>query len=290
MFIISAKMLGTQSIEREIAGQGMSAEVFKSMLSVNESFEIVTWISISLLFFIGIGSIYLVGSWNTTLKDEVDNQTHKLREKELKLSSALADRDQLLKEIHNRVRTNLTMVLAILELQLKNDTQKTNEEILKDSHSLIRSLTIVYESMSQTKKSNQVDLKNYAIKLSNRIGQSLRKEQKEIELKVLAEDDIALEVDRAIPFALIINELVMNACNHAFPKNGKGQVVIEISKNESQLFLKVTDNGKGLPENFDGSPPKGIGMRIVYAFSKQLNSSLKVNSNENTSFKLTVPL
>lgn len=290
MFIISAKLLGSHSIEQELSGSGVSSDAIASMLSVNESFEIVTWISISLVFFIGIGSIYLVGSWNTSLKEEVDQQTHELREKELKLSSALDERNQLLNEINNRVRTNLTMVLAVLELQLKSDSNKTNEQILRDSHSLIRSLTIVHESMSQTKRANHVDLKNYAIKLSNRIEQSLRKEQKDIILKVHADDGITLDMDSAIPFAMIINELVMNACTHGFDRGEKGQVVIEIFSSEDELFLKVTDNGKGLPSNFEQKAAKGIGMRIIRAFTKQLNASLDYSSNDNTSFKLKLSL
>ncbi|MFD2533076.1 hypothetical protein [Gracilimonas halophila] len=62
MFIISAKLLGSQSIEQELAGSGVTSDAIASMTSVNESFEIVTWISITLVFFIGVGSIYLVGS------------------------------------------------------------------------------------------------------------------------------------------------------------------------------------------------------------------------------------
>ncbi|WP_020402424.1 sensor histidine kinase [Gracilimonas tropica] len=290
MFIISAKLLGSQSIEKEIAGSGMSDQVFLSMMSVNESFEIVTWISISLVFFIGIGSIYLVGSWNKNLKEEVDDQTHELREKELKLSTALNERNQLLNEIHDRVRSNLTMVLAILELQLKSDIGKSNEQILKESHSLIRSLTIVHESMAQTGRANQVDLKNYAIKLSNRIEQALRKEHKKIQIRVHAEEHVELDMDRAIPFALIINELVMNACTHGFRSEEEGLVVIEIFEGMGKLSVKVTDNGSGLPADFEAISKRGIGMRIVKAFSKQLNAELQVASSDTTSFKVEVPL
>ncbi|HET8864904.1 MAG TPA: ATP-binding protein [Gracilimonas sp.] len=284
LFIISAKLLGSQSIEQEIAGSGMSTQVFNSMMSVNESFEIVTWISISLVFFIGVGSIYLVGSWNKSLQEEVDGQTRELREKEVKLNIALNERDDLLNVIHDRVRTNLTMVLAVLELQLKSDSNKSNEQILKDSHSLIRSLTIVHESMSQTKRANHVDLKNYSIKLSNRIEQALRKDRKDIDLIVHAEEGITLDMERAIPFSMIMNELVMNACTHGFESGGKGRVVIEIFVDDEQLVLRVTDNGKGLPEDFDENT--GIGMRIVRAFSKQLNARFDYTSFNTTSFKL----
>jgi two-component sensor histidine kinase len=144
--------------------------------------------------------------------------------------------------------------------------------------------------MSQTKRANHVDLKNYTIKLSNRIDQSLRKEQKNITLKVHVEDGIDLDMDRAIPFALIINELVMNACMHGFKRGEKGYVVIKIFKSEDKLFLKVTDSGIGLPSNFEQKVAKGIGMRIIRASAKQLNATLDYSSNDNTSFELQISL
>jgi two-component sensor histidine kinase len=289
IFLISAKMLGSQSIENELSGSGMSYQLFQNMMSVNESFEIVTWISISLVLFIGVGSIYLVGSWNKSLQEKVNTQTSELRKKELALNSALEERNLLLNDIHDRVRTNLTMVLAILELQLKSDTEKTNEQILLDSHSLIRSLTIVHESMAQTKKAHIVDLKNYAIKLSNRVEQALRKEQKNIQIIVNAEDGISLDMERAIPFTLIINELVMNACKHGFKENEDGLVVIDLSETPEYLSVRVTDNGVGLPRDFDTKSKHGIGMRIVRAFSKQLNAELEISATGTTSFRILVP-
>lgn len=290
LFIISAKLLGSQSIEREIANLGITERVFTSMMSVNESFEIVTWISISLVFFIGIGSIYLVGSWNQSLKEQVDLKTQALLENEVMLNSALDERNQLLNEIHDRVKTNLTMVLAVAELQIKNHKESDNQEILKNLHSLLRALTIIHESMSQTKKTNHVDLKNYSIKLSNRLGQVLRKERKDIQIKVSATDGLELDMKRAIPFALIINELVMNACKYGFKVGDSGVVKIELQKTEHQMIVKVIDNGYGLPDDFDKRAATGIGLRIVRAFSKQLDAKLEYSSKEYTTFKLTLEL
>ncbi|MDR9419911.1 sensor histidine kinase [Gracilimonas sp.] len=192
--------------------------------------------------------------------------------------------------MHDRVRTNLTMVLAVLELQLKHDSGKTNDQILKDLHSLIRSLTIVHESMAQAKQTNYVDLKNYAIKLSNRVQQGLRKEKKDIQIKVNANENVTLDMGRAMPFALIINELVMNACIYAFDPGESGQIVIELYEKNGEVFLKVTDNGKGLPEDFEKKAAKGIGMRIIRAFTKQLNAELEYSSTDVTTFKLKLGL
>lgn len=290
LFIISAKLMGTESIKEELSAVSTSPDLLASIMSVNESFEIITAISITLVFFIGIGSIYLVGSWNRKLQEQVDQQTHDLIEKEQKLTKALNERDDLLNEIHDRVRTNLSMVLAILEIQLKGDIKKTNEEILRDSHSIIQSLSLIHESMAQTRQSHFVDVKNYAIKLCNQIDFALRKEGKAIELKVVAKDHLILPMNKAIPFAIIINELVMNACNHGFSAGEKGKIVINISKSETEILLKVTDNGRGLPSDFDTDKPAGIGFRIVRAFSKQLNAQLEIISTGETTIKIRVPL
>ncbi|MEX0720922.1 MAG: histidine kinase dimerization/phosphoacceptor domain -containing protein [Balneolaceae bacterium] len=290
MFIMSAKLLGTESIKDEMAGANLSTDLLTSIMSVNESFEIVTAISITLVFFIGIGSIYLVGSWNRNLQEEVDEQTKALLHNEQQLNAALDERNQLLNEIHDRVRTNLNMVLAILELQLKNNGNKSNEQILKDSHSLIQSLTIVHESMAQTKQSHNVDLKNYAIKLCNRIDSTLRKENKPIQLNVFATEGLILPMKRAIPFAIIINELVTNSCNHGFNIGQKGSVLIHLSKQKDEIILKVSDNGNGLPDNFEDLMTKGIGFRVVRVFSKQLNADLEIISKDVTSVKLRVPV
>ncbi|MEX0607905.1 MAG: histidine kinase dimerization/phosphoacceptor domain -containing protein [Balneolaceae bacterium] len=290
IFIISAKLLGSESIKDEMAGANISSALLASIVSVNESFEIVAVISIALIFFIGIGSIYLVGSWNRSLQTEVNEQTKALLTNEKKLNSALGERDLLLNEIHERVRTNLSMVLAILELQLKGGNKKTNEEILKDSHSLIQSLTIVHESMAQTKKSDSVDLKNYAIKLCNRLDMALRKEGKPIQLKVDAKEGLILPMKQAIPFTIIINELVTNSCTHGFSIGQKGSVSIKMSKQKGELHLKVTDNGNGLPDNFEELKAKGIGFKVLRAFSKQLNANLEIISGDVTSVKIIVPI
>ena len=144
--------------------------------------------------------------------------------------------------------------------------------------------------MAQAKRTNRVDLKNYAIKLSNRVEQSLRKENKKIQIKVNAGEDITLNMDRAIPFALIMNELVMNACIYAFDPGDNGLIAIEVYRNGEEVFLKVTDNGKGLPEDFEKKAATGIGMRIIRAFGKQLGAALEYSSTDTTSFKLSIPL
>jgi signal transduction histidine kinase len=160
-FIVGAKILGTETLYQQITA--LEAGVGEKIIQSNASLEIISWISIGLVLILGTGSIYLVGSWNKNLKEKVDRKTEQLKKSQYQLEEALDERNVLLDTIHDRVRNNLTMVLALLELQLKGEEEKSNEEILKDSYSRIRSLALVHETMVQSQTFEQVNLKNFAI-------------------------------------------------------------------------------------------------------------------------------
>jgi hypothetical protein len=165
-FIIGAKILGTESLYHQI--DSLDAGISQQLLQSGESLQLISWISIGLVLSLGIGGIYLVGSWNRQLQEQVDRKTYLLQQSEEQLKDALEERDMFLDTIHDRIRNNLTMVLALLELQLKNVVKKPIAEILKDSHSRIRCLALIHETMDQSESFQVVNFKKYAFKLSNR--------------------------------------------------------------------------------------------------------------------------
>lgn len=289
LFLFSAKMLGTRGLMPQLAE--LPEGLIRAIQSVISSFEMVTWISIGLVLMAGIGGIYLVGSWNVTLQEKVNQQTKKLQRKERSLQKALDDRDLLLTDIHDRVRTNLSMVLALLEVQLKNKDKNSKpiEEILKDSLARIRSMAIIHETMAQSESVAHVHLKSYAIKLSNRLGQAYKKQDQNIEVNIQAED-LVLDIERAVPFAMILNELMVNAYSHAFKELNKGSIYVEITKEGEDVEMSVRDNGIGLPDNFDNKENQKLGMRLVRTLAKKLRGELVIKeANKTTSFTLRMP-
>jgi two-component sensor histidine kinase len=287
LFIMSAKSLGSQSLLNQMAT--LSSSAGQAMKSANESFEIVTWISIGLILTVGTGGIFLVGSWNKSLQKQVDRQTLELQENEAKLKTALDERDLLLNEIHNRVNSNLTLTLALLELQLKTRKDKTTEEVIKDSHSRIRSLAIVHETMYQNGSVSSVNLKNYTIKLSNRLRQSFLNSDQHIDVTINAEN-IALDIDRAVPFAMVLNELMVNAFSHAFKNLTEGSLFIEIRQGNGDILLSVCDNGNGLPEEFKNKDVQSFGMKLVLTLTRQLHGTFQITDHAKPCFSLRIPL
>lgn len=287
LFIIGAKTLGSQSLISHLSS--LSQDALQAVQSANESFEIVTWISVGLILIVGITGIYLVGGWNEYLQDKVDQQTIELKESEAKLKKALGERDLLLQEIHDRVSYNLTMMLALLELQLKTEKEKNIEEIIKDSHSRIRSMAIIHETMHQAGSVSTVNLKNYTIKLSNRLRQSFLSKFQNIDVTINV-DDITLGIERAVPFAMVLNELMVNAYTHAFKNLKRGTLFVEIKKSSGDILLNVRDNGNGLPDNFSMKEQQSLGMKLIHTLTKQLQGDFKITDYNKPCFSLRMPI
>ena len=91
---------------------------------------------------------------------------------------------------------------------------------------------------------------------------------------------------------MIVNELTTNATKYAYTHEAGGKIFVEIGRNSADAFsISVSDQGAGLPIDFDLRKAKGLGMRIVSAFAKQLNADIEVRSrNPGTQFIISIPL
>lgn len=287
LFIIGGKILGSSGIEHELAN--MPEQMRQNILRVSGSFQIISWISIAIVVIAGLGGIYLVGSWNHYLRKEVDEKTQQLQVSEERLMKALDQKEMLLKEIHDRVRNNLTMMLALLELQLKNKEAKSTEDILRESHSRIRSMAIIHETMHESESVETVNLKKYAIKLSNRLRQAYEEPNQHIDVRIKS-DDLELEIDRAVPFAMILNELMVNSYTHAFNGQAEGAIFVQIQKQQEQILLSVRDNGSGLPGNFETVKMETLGMKLIHTLTRQLHGKFRIENREKARFSMRMPV
>jgi two-component sensor histidine kinase len=101
-------------------------------------------------------------------------------------------------------------------------------------------------------------------------------------------DNIALDINRAIPCSLIINELVLNSLKYAFPANRKGEIYVEFYPNsDDALTLTVRDNGIGIPEAFDIATATSLGLTLVQGLVEQLEGTLELDRGQGTTIKIT---
>lgn len=286
LFIIAAKILGTEGLRQQLAA--LDPAITQNLVQTNESLELISWISIGLVLSLGSGSMYLVGSWNKNLRKQVEQKTLQLTESQTKLREALKEQDMLLSVIHERVRNNLSMVLALLELQLKGETDKSNTELLRDSHSRIRSMALIHETMVQSKSVSEVNMKNFAIKLSNRLQKAFSSGSRSIEVSVNV-DEVLLHIDRAVPLAVILNELMVNTFMHGFKGVSKGLLFVNMRKKGNNVQLNVRNNGHSLPPDFDTITQKTLGYRLIRILVKQLKGEYKITDYKEPSIEVVVP-
>jgi two-component sensor histidine kinase/CheY-like chemotaxis protein len=212
---------------------------------------------------------------------------HKLAEAQIKAS--LQQKEVLLKEIHHRVKNNFQIIASLLNLHSGSVKDQQALEILKAGETRVNSMALVHEQLYQSQDLGQINFAAYIQVLAANLFDSYEVSSNAIALKINSED-IQLSIDAAIPCGLIINELVLNCLKYAFPSGRKGEVCIKFHKdNNNQLLLVVSDNGIGLPPNFDFQNTESLGLQIVVALVNQLSGTIMINRSIGTEFKITFP-
>ncbi|MGB2907021.1 MAG: PAS domain S-box protein [Candidatus Aminicenantaceae bacterium] len=203
-----------------------------------------------------------------------------------RIAASLKEKEVLLREIHHRVKNNMQIISSLLRLQASNLSDPDALESLQISQDRIRSMALVHEGLYRSSDLSQIDFAEYVKKLTGHLYSINADSRSQISLHVEIED-ISLDINRAIPCGLIINELVTNALKHAFPGGRKGEIFIRMARfKQGGLSLTVADNGMGFPAEVDIRNTDSLGMQIVGDLVQQLNGILRVNTKDGTQFTI----
>jgi len=181
------------------------------------------------------------------------------------LKNSLAEKEVLLSEIHHRVKNNLAIVSGMMQLQAFDEENKDVERKLMDSVLRIRTMASIHELLYQSDSFSKVNFNKMIEKISEDISSTMESD-KEVEIK-LNQEDVELNINQAIPCALMINEVLTNAYKHAFTGRKKGVIDIQIEISEDRIDLMVKDDGVGLKESEEST----LGMHLIKILTQQLN-------------------
>jgi two-component sensor histidine kinase len=206
---------------------------------------------------------------------------------ERNLKVALNRQQLLLKEMNHRVKNSLTMASSMLRLQSADVADEKLTVLLDEASMRILAIGRAHERLYGGDDIDTLDLGAY-------IGQVCKdlEEGGTCEVHLQAQRGITVAIDRAVPAALIITELVTNAAKYAYRDDAGGKIWVRVAREgDRNVVLAVRDEGDGLPPDFDVRKPKGLGMRIVSALTEQLNANITVlRSGSGAEFVLTMPL
>jgi len=204
---------------------------------------------------------------------------------EKELSKNLSEKEVLLREIHHRVKNNLQIIISLLNLQARYITDDTTLSAFRDSQNRVRAMALVHEKLYQSADLGTIDLENYIRFLANNLLRFSGMSDKGITLKMDIHD-IFLTIDTAIPFGLIINELISNSLKYAFPDGRCGEISIAIHRQDQKLILLFKDSGIGISEDFDWRNATSMGLRLVIVLVAQLDGTIELDRSSGTGFTI----
>ncbi len=201
-------------------------------------------------------------------------------EAEEQLRVSLSEKEALLREVHHRVKNNLTIITSLLSLQASTVEEKQVRDVLREAEGRVRSMATLHEHLYKSDYLGAVDLKSYIVSLVRTLSRTYGRPGVNIVTEI---EGVTLEIALAIPCGLIVNELVTNAIKYAFPAEGKGMIVVALTKEtDHQYILEVRDDGKGFtpPADLEESPT--LGLKLVSILSRQLGGTASFSSSNGT--------
>lgn len=205
------------------------------------------------------------------------------------LEESLAEKEILIKEIHHRVKNNLAVISGLFALQSMDVKDEETLMILQESQSRIKSIAAIHEKLYQNHVFSSIEIKEYLDDLVTDIADTYERKDKDISIEV-AGDEFSLNVNQAVPFGILANELIVNAYKYAFVDKSEGKIKISIAVKGEEIIFKVTDNGQGLPVDFDIMKLSSLGMTLIRTLAEQLDSGFDWESKpgKGTEFSIKI--
>jgi PAS domain S-box-containing protein len=212
------------------------------------------------------------------------DMTH-LKQTQEKLAHALAEKDALLKEVHHRVKNNLQIISSLLNLQFDRVPDPGLRAMVMEIQHRIRAMALVHEQLYRSETLMRLDTRVFLDSLVSSLVRSYAVSGEPVNAVVDA-DAMPLDLDVAIPIALVINELVSNSLKHAFAGPAAApRLVVSLRRTaEGKRRLVVSDNGVGMPRDFDLARAQTLGLSLVMNLVQQIGGVVTSRIAAGTEF------
>lgn len=223
------------------------------------------------------------------LADHVALAIERCRELQ-QMQDQLEQRDLILTETHHRLKNNLSTITALIELELSDIEDEAAREVLQKTMARIKSMTEVHDFLYNNKPSNEIKLKFYLERLSKKISNILSHTSQDVKISVKG-GNVYLDTDRAMSCGLLLNELMVNCYKHAFSDDIENpQILIEINEIEDNTIeFKVSDNGKGIGEDFNLTESESVGGWLIDVLIRRLEADIQIQRDGGTTFIIHFP-
>lgn len=194
----------------------------------------------------------------------------------------------MMKELHHRVKNNLQIVSSLLSLQ----THKLRDEgaigILRESQLRVQAMSLIHQRLYKKDELTAINMKEYITDLANSLIAAYGYTPDELELDIEIEKEM-MDIDRALPLGLILNEMITNSLKYAFADTRIPRLSIHLREENGEVVTRVEDNGVGIDPSKWNKPSSSFGKQLITALCRQLRARQEVQAGEGTIFTITIP-
>jgi len=212
------------------------------------------------------------------LIDSIAERLGQITERKLaeeKIKASLHEKEVLLRELHHRTRNNMQLICSLLSLKSASDNNEHVKSVLMEMENRIKSMALVHQKLNKSADFSHVHLDEYINDLVALLMQSYRMSSDRITTTIDVDEAVVVSIDMAIPCGLIFNELIANSLQHAFPGERKGEIRIGLKKDDDGMIeLAVSDNGSGVPPDFDFMSSATLGLTTIFGLGSQLDGEV----------------
>lgn len=201
---------------------------------------------------------------------------------EKQIHNMLKEKEVLLAEVFHRVKNNMNIVTSLLNLKKNASDSEVVKQALEECKNRVYSMALVHQNIYKTNNFTDLDMKEYIHDLVDELIDS-HGTINDTDISVKCED-IALDIAKAVPFGLILNELITNSFKYARISGSKLRIEIALSIDKEIIRLSYSDNGPGIKEIL---PKKNsLGIELIKSLSEQVDGEYEFKNNNGFKFEL----
>ncbi|WP_167286076.1 tetratricopeptide repeat-containing sensor histidine kinase [Paraflavitalea devenefica] len=196
--------------------------------------------------------------------------------------------ETMMKELHHRVKNNLQIVSSLLSLQTYKVQDAGAVSVLRESQQRVQAMSFIHQRLYKKDELTSVNMKEYFTDLAESLLASYGFDRDHFDLQIRIDREM-MDIDKALPIGLIINEMITNSLKYAYRDIQHPSLLISLTEDTSNMVFLIRDNGIGINEETWKQKSNSFGKQLIGALCKQMRAKQTLVIDGGTAFTITIP-